>query len=124
MQPPRRDETIVALLPTRISDLTPNGQEEYKDDREDYNIRLESYKLQEKEYQEEHSRYGQLINHILGTVSPHLHLSCCEPGKTVREWVVLLQETVGIDSQEERTHARERYRAALRPMRATSQWET
>ena len=123
-QPPRRDETIVALLLTRISDLTPNGQEEYKDDREDYKIRLESYKLQEKEYQEEHSRYGQLINHILGTVSPHLHLSCCESGKTVREWVVLLQETVGIDSQEERTHARERYHAALRPMRATSQWET
>ncbi|KAF3030359.1 hypothetical protein E8E11_000207 [Didymella keratinophila] len=123
-QPTRRDEFIVATLPTRVSDLTPQGQEEYKDDREDYKIQLEAYKLQEKEYQEEHTRYGQLISHILGTVSPHLHLSCCESGKTVREWVVLLQETVGVDAQEERTHARERYHAALKPMRASSQWET
>ena len=90
-----------------MADLTLQGQEDYKDDREDYKVKLESYKLQEREYQEEHTRYGQLLNHILGTVSPHLHLSCCESGKTVREWVGLLQETVGIDSHEERTHARE-----------------
>jgi hypothetical protein len=123
-QPLRRDESMVTSTPTRISDLTPNGQEQYKDDREDYKIHLEAYKLQEREYQEEHKRYGQLINHILGTVSPHLHLSCCDSGKTIREWVVLLQNTVGIDAQEERTLVRERYHAALKPMRASSQWDT
>jgi hypothetical protein len=123
-QPSRRDESIVAITPTRISDLTPTGQEEYKDDREDYKLRLEAYKLMEKEHQEEQAKYEKLISHILATVSPHLHLSCCDSGKTVREWVVSLQETVGVDPQEERTRARERYHAALRPMRTANNWET
>jgi hypothetical protein len=81
---------MVTSTPTRISDLTLNSQEQYKDDREDYKIHLEAYKLQEREYQEEHKRYGQLINYILSTVLLYLHLSCCGSGKTIREWVVLL----------------------------------
>lgn len=123
-QPSRRDKSIVAIVPTRVSDLSPNGQEEYKDDREDYKLRLEAYKLQEKEYQEEQPKYEKLINHILATVSPHLHLSCYDSGKTVREWVSSLQETVGVDPQEERTRARERYHAALRLIRTPNNWET
>ena len=83
--PPRQEQSTVTTVPTRIADLTVQGQEDYKDDREDYKIQLESYKLQEREYQEEHTQYGLLINHILRTVSPHLYLSCCDLGKLVRE---------------------------------------
>jgi hypothetical protein len=48
-QPSGRDEFIVATTPTRISDLTPSGQEEYSDDWEDYKLRIEAYRLVEKE---------------------------------------------------------------------------
>ena len=123
-QPSRREESIIAIVPTRVSDLTSNGQENYKDDREDYKMRLEAYKLLDKEYQEEQSQYAKLVSHILTTVSSHLQLSCCGEDKTVREWVISLQETVGTDPQEERTQARDRYHAALKPIRAPGNWET
>ena len=38
------------VIPTRISDLSDKGQEAYKEDREDYKLRLESYKILEKDY--------------------------------------------------------------------------
>ena len=123
-QPTQQEEIPSATIPTRISELSQSGQEAYKEDRDDYKIHLESYKLFDKEYQEERTKYEKLIEHILATVSPHLQLSCCESGKSVREWMISLQETVGVDTQEERTKAREKYHAALRPMRTPSNWET
>jgi hypothetical protein len=123
-QPSRREESIVAIVPTRVSDLTLSGQEQYKDDREDYKIRLEAYRFLDKEYQEEQSQYGKLVAHILATVSSHLQLNCCDEGKTVREWVASLQETVGTDPQEERDTARDQYLAALKPMKTPGNWES
>lgn len=110
--------------PTRISDLSESGQEAYKEDRDDYKIRLESYKILEREHQEEVNKIIKTVEYILTTVTPHLQLSCCVEDGTLREWVTALQNTVGIDLDEERARVRERYQLALRPMRSPSNWET
>jgi hypothetical protein len=112
------------VIPTRTSDLSDKGQEAYKEDREDYKLRLESYKILEKDYQEENNRISKTVEHILTTVTPHLQLSCCAENGTLREWTTSLQDTVGVDVDEERAQVRERYHAALRPMRTTANWET
>lgn len=122
-QPSRRDEPIVVDIPTRVSDLTITGREEYREDREDYKMRMEAYRFLEKEFKEEQAKYEKLLVHILGTVSPHLQLSCCHTGNSVREWIKSLQETVGVDPEEERIRARERYLGALRPVRTPNNWE-
>jgi hypothetical protein len=58
-----------SITPTRISDLSNNGQEPYKEDREDYKLRLESYKIREKDYQDENNRILKTVEHILTTVT-------------------------------------------------------
>jgi hypothetical protein len=110
-------------IPTRVSDLSDKGQEAYKEDREDYKLRLESYRIYEKEYQDEKSKISKTVEHILTTVTPHLQLSCCAENGTLRDWITALQDTVGMDVDEERARVRERYHAALRPMRTTANWE-
>ncbi|KAA8621955.1 hypothetical protein PtrV1_06456 [Pyrenophora tritici-repentis] len=42
---------------------------------------------------------------------------------TLREWITALQDTVGMDADEERARVRERYHAALKPMRTPENWE-
>ena len=46
----QQEQSTVTTVLTRIADLTVQGQEDYKDDWEDYKIKLELYKLQEREY--------------------------------------------------------------------------
>jgi hypothetical protein len=108
----------------RMSDLSEKGQEAYKEDREDYKLRLESYKLLERDYQEENNKISKAVEHILTTVTPHLQLSCCAENGTLRDWITALQDTVGVDFDEERARVRERYHAALKPMRSAANWET
>ncbi|KAI1676233.1 polyprotein [Pyrenophora tritici-repentis] len=106
------------------SNLSITGQDDYRTDLEAYKLRIESYKYKENAYKEEQAKYDQLIRHIVDTVSPHLQLTCCDLSKPIRDWIKLLQETVGIDSEDERLRARERYQNALRPMRTPGHWET
>lgn len=113
-----------STIPTRVSDLSEKGQEAYKEDREDYKFRLESYKILEKDYQDEKSKISRTVEHVLTTVTPHLQLSCCAENGTLRDWITALQDTVGVDVDEERARVRERYHAALRPMRTAANWET
>jgi hypothetical protein len=109
---------------TRASELSLGGQAAYRQDLEAYKLLLEAYKLQDKRYQDSQRRYEKLAEHIQSTVSPHLQLSCCGQGETVRQWVTSLRATVGIDSSEEQLQARDRYHTALKPMRAPASWET
>ncbi|KAG9383667.1 hypothetical protein A1F94_005578 [Pyrenophora tritici-repentis] len=114
----------IPTIPTRVSELSEKGQEAYKEDRDDYKLRLESYKIRERDYQEESNKISKMVEHILTTVTPHLQLSCCAENGTPRDWITALQDTVGVDEDEERARARERYQAALKPMRSTTNWET
>ncbi|KAF7574091.1 hypothetical protein PtrM4_057140 [Pyrenophora tritici-repentis] len=114
----------IPTIPTRVSELSEKGQEAYKEDRDDYKLRLESYKIRERDYQEESNKISKMVEHILTTVTPHLQLSCCTENGTPRDWITALQDTVGVDEDEERARARERYQAALKPMRSTTNWET
>lgn len=57
-------------------------------------------------------------------MSPHLLRTCCLPDKPLRQWIADLQLTVGVDEQIEQDRARNRYLAALKPMRSTGQWDT
>jgi hypothetical protein len=44
--------------------------------------------------------------------------------RATRTWLATLKDTVGIDAEEERERARDRYLAALKPMRQASSWDT
>ncbi|KAG9379903.1 hypothetical protein A1F94_008798 [Pyrenophora tritici-repentis] len=97
----------IPTIPTRVSELSEKGQEAYKEDRDDYKLRLESYKIRERDYQEESNKISKMVEHILTTVTPHLQLSCCAENGTPRDWITALQDTVGVDEDEERARARE-----------------
>lgn len=111
-------------LPTRPSELSNSGLKAYKEDVDFYKIQLEDYKIKDKEYREERTSLEKVIVYIQATVSLHLQRNCCKPGESVRQWIILLTETVGIDKEEERRDARNRYLAALRPMRQPTHWDT
>jgi hypothetical protein len=89
-------------IPTRVSDLLDKGQEAYKEDREDYKLQLELYKIREKEYQDKKSKISKTVEHILTMVTLHLQLSCCAENGTLRDWITALQDTVRVDVDEER----------------------
>ncbi|KAG9384388.1 hypothetical protein A1F94_003935 [Pyrenophora tritici-repentis] len=97
----------IPTIPTRVSELSEKGQEAYKEDRDDYKLRLESYKIRERDYQEESNKISKMVEHILTTVTPHLQLSCCAENGTPRDWITALQDTVGVDEDEESASTRE-----------------
>ena len=73
-----------------MSELLEKGQEAYKEDRDDYKLRLELYKIRERDYQEESNKISKMVEHILTTVTPHLQLSCCTENGTLRDWITAL----------------------------------
>jgi hypothetical protein len=50
--------------------------------------------------------------------------TCCRPGESFRTWITALKDTVGIDDEEERERARDRYLLALKPMKQPTNWDT
>jgi hypothetical protein len=118
------DDDGERLLPENPSDLTQNGIKAWKDDVEYYKMLLEEYKNKDKKYQEERASLDKIVVYIQQTVSPHLMKNCCKPGQPIRTWLATLRDTVGIDAEEERERARDRYLAALKPMRQASSWDT
>ena len=89
-----------------------------------FKIRLETYKIAERKYQEESASMDKLMVLLQNTVSSHLMKTCCRPGESFRTWITALKDTVGIDDEEERERARDRYLAALKPMKQPSNWDT
>ncbi|KAG9380525.1 hypothetical protein A1F94_009420 [Pyrenophora tritici-repentis] len=85
---------------------------------------MEQYKSDRHRYEKEQSSFQHIMTLIQSSVSPHLLRTCCLPDKTLREWIANLQLTVGVDDETEKDRARERYLAALRPMRSAAQWDT
>jgi len=118
------DDNGDRVLPENPSDLTPNGIRAWKDDVEYYKMSLEEFKNKDRKYQEERASLDKLVVYLQQTVSPHLMKNCCKPGQPIRTWLSTLKETVGIDAEEERERARDRYLSALKPMRQASSWDT
>jgi hypothetical protein len=118
------DDDGERLLLENPSDLTQNGIKAWKDDVEYYKMSLEEYKNKDKKYQEERASLDKIVVYVQQTVSPHLMKNCCKPGQPIRTWLATLRDTVGIDAEEERERARDRYLAALKPMRQASSWDT
>ena len=110
--------------PANPSDLTNGGQTALKTDVDYYKTRLESYKVAATNYKDEDARLDKLSVYIRSTVSVHLKKTCCRPKLSIREWVAGLKGTVGIDDEEEQLRARDRYIAALKPMRQPTHWDS
>ena len=119
---PSVDGTV--LLPSVPTELSANGLKAWKEMIDFFKLRLESYKAADREYREERASLDKVVVFIQHTVSPNLMKSCCKPGESLRAWLVKLKQTVGIDAREERLRARQRYLAALKPMRQASSWDT
>ncbi|EDU46349.1 conserved hypothetical protein [Pyrenophora tritici-repentis Pt-1C-BFP] len=87
----------------RLSELSSSGQKAFKEDLKYYRMSIEQYK----------SDQHYVLLHLLRT--------CCLLDKTLREWIANLQLTVGVDNETKKDQARERYLAALRPIRSAAQ---
>ena len=110
-------------IPTRPSELSTTGQKAFKEDLEYYKILVEQYKSDRHEYEKEQASLQHIIAFIQSTVSPYLLRTCCLPEQPLKQWIINLKLTAGIDEQiEER--ARDRYLAALKPMTTASNWDT
>ena len=118
------DEHGARLLPSNPSDLSANGLKAWKDDIEYYKVRCEAHKNADKKYQEERSSLDKIVVLIQNTVSAHLMKNCCTPGESIRSWLIALKDTVGIDAEDERERARDRYLSSLKPMRQATSWDT
>ncbi|KAG9375821.1 hypothetical protein A1F94_013565 [Pyrenophora tritici-repentis] len=89
----------IPTIPTRVSELSEKGQEAYKEDRDDYKLRLESYKIRERTIKKKATKSQRWSNTSLQP--------CCTENGTPRDWITALQDTVGVDEDEERARARE-----------------
>src|SRR6478735_1675453 len=111
-------------IPVRQSELSTAGQKAFKEDLEYYKICHEQYKSDRHEYEKEQTSIQHIVAFIHSTVAKHLQRTCCLPNQPLRQWVMSLKLTVGVDEQFEQEHARDRYLAALKAMRSVNQWET
>ena len=118
------DEGGTIVMPSAPSELSANGLKAWKENTEFYKFRLETYKAADREYREERANLDKVVVFIQNTVSPNLMKSCCKPGDSLRAWISNLKQTVGIDAREERLRARQRFLAALKPMRNPGNWDT
>jgi hypothetical protein len=112
------------LIPTNLSELSVNGLKAWREEIEQYKVRLETYKTADRKYQEESASMDKLMVLLQNTVSSHLMKTCCRPGESFRTWITALKDTVGIDDEEERERARDRYLLALKPMKQPTNWDT
>ena len=52
------------MIPTKPSDLLTSGQKVYKEDIEYYKIKLEAYKIHDREYREENASLEKVVLYI------------------------------------------------------------
>jgi hypothetical protein len=109
---------------SRPSELSAQGQKAFKEDMEHYKTLTERYKLNYRKYEMEQKSIQHLTALIQSTVAPHLQRTCCLPNQPLQKWLSNLKLTVGVDDRIEQERARERYHAALKPMRNTNNWDT
>ncbi|PVH91547.1 hypothetical protein DM02DRAFT_338201 [Periconia macrospinosa] len=106
---------VANRIPTAPTDLSVDGFRGWEMDNMYYKTELEHYKLSQQVYREEQQGMDKIVQYIQSTVSCHLFRNCCKPEHTLRQWVTLLQHTVGFDAEEERKQARLRYKEVTRP---------
>ncbi|KAK1913000.1 hypothetical protein P3342_004936 [Pyrenophora teres f. teres] len=85
---------------------------------------MEQHKNDRNRYDKEQSNILLIVRLIQSTVTPHLRQTCCLPGEPLRTWLTNLKYTVGLSDLQEMEQARDRYLAALKPMRTPGQWDT
>ncbi|KAK1914137.1 hypothetical protein P3342_007383 [Pyrenophora teres f. teres] len=110
--------------PTNSAELSPAGLKAFKEELNIFKILFDQYKNDLRKYEKEQSDLQHISAFIQSTISTHLQSTCLIPQQTIREWLVNLRNTVGVDNDVEMTRARERYQAALRPMRSVAHWDT
>ncbi|KAE8873352.1 hypothetical protein P3342_004768 [Pyrenophora teres f. teres] len=84
---------------------------------------MEQYKTDRHRYEKEQSNILLIVRLIQSTVTPHLRQTCCLPGEPLRTWLTNLKYTVGLSDLQKMERARDRYLAALKPMRTPGQWD-
>jgi hypothetical protein len=112
------------FIPQHPSELSTAGSKAYKEDVEHYKMLLEGYKISNTKYTHERAAIKEIVVLIQTTVSQHLQNNCCIPGQSIREWIISLRKTVGVDMNLEKIRARDRYLASLKQMRSPAQWDT
>ncbi|KAG6086759.1 hypothetical protein E4U33_000001 [Claviceps sp. LM78 group G4] len=110
--------------PIELRHLTANGLKTYEKEMAHYRTRIESFKIKQHKYEQETKGLDILTTLIQSSIVTHLQESCCDPDESLQEWLQNLQKAVGIDSEVELEDARQRYLAALKPMRSPNQWVT
>ncbi|KAG6029104.1 hypothetical protein E4U19_001154 [Claviceps sp. Clav32 group G5] len=85
---------------------------------------LEDFKIKQHRYEKKATGPDTLTQLIQSTVATHLQDSCCNLDESLQKWIYNLKRAVGIDDSVELETSRQRYEAALKPMRSPNQWAT
>jgi hypothetical protein len=109
---------------TQLTQLLANGATDYKNALENYKTSMDIFRILDHRYREEKQGLEKLVVFLQGSISQFLQTTCLDPDKTVKEWITTLEQTAGVDKEDERQKARARYQQALRPMRVATVWET
>jgi hypothetical protein len=75
--------------------------------RNNFNLRMEYYKIlegqyniDEKRYKEERDGLYKITTFFNHTVSPEYQAICCAPSKPMRMWIQLLELSLGVDAKQ------------------------
>ena len=108
--------------PSLTSHLSTAGLKAFKDDHEYYKGLVDEYKMVYQKYLLEQGNLDKANSHIQSSVSIQLQNTCCIPDESLRQWMIRLKDTVGIDDEDKYRRARTRYLLTLKPLKTLSNW--
>ena len=90
-------------------ELTEQDRDIYDRAGKDYDRRYQAFKDQQ-------AALSKLRTWVMDTISDHYYTTCCKGEASMRVWYSNLEEDANVDTKRLRSDARERYRAALKPL--------
>lgn len=95
--------------PTRVSEMTAEGKEQYHED-------IRTYTFEYKVFQDQAQKVATVSTWLRQHVAPGVYTAACKPGKKLHEWYAALKERAGVDKVEETRQAVKNYNAAIKPL--------
>ncbi|KAL3952845.1 hypothetical protein ACCO45_012788 [Purpureocillium lilacinum] len=87
-------------------------------DREIYNRAAKDYDRRYQAFKDQQAALSKPRTWVMDTISDHYYTTCCKGETSMRKWYRNLADDANVDHRSLRCDARERYRAALKPLSA------
>ena len=109
--------TATATVATKPSDLAAESRAEFQLD-------FTYYVQMQKDYKEENSNVQKLREWVSNNVATHYFQVCCPSDKSLPEWIENVKKQVSVSELQIYADAKDRYNAALTPLKKPKDWNT